>query len=300
MLEQFRRDGFVVVPRLLQPAEVEEWTVRLETLSGLRRWDFARRAASGPRRRGLVGAWTMPDGVSRSRDCWPLVLHDRLVSVARELLGPGVCFLQHTDLHVGLSAPGWHRESANRAFREGHDWDESNEPYRIARAYVHLQTTGDGTVRLGVVPGTHRPGPVTAERRRLESATTWAGRLCGLFAEDPIESSALWLRLRPGDGVWLDPRLLRSGTPFDGPKYSLSVAYGMPNGHFHRHRAYGLHRRADLGYRDLHPELVTLLQGAGLHAPALAPDSSEGRAAFQPSGVEGTFARGLRLVKVRR
>jgi hypothetical protein len=300
MLEQFRRDGFVVVPRLLEPAEVEEWTARLETVSGLRRHDFARRNAVGLKRRGLVGAWTMPDGVSRTRDFWPLVFHDRLVSAARELLGPAACFLQHTDLHVGFSAMGWHRDNVNRAFRQGRDWDETHEPYRIVRAGIYLQSHEESSFRLGVVPGTHRPGPVTAERRQIESSTGWWGRLRGIFADDPMESSALWLKVAAGDCVLFDPRLLHSGTPFDGPKYSFFLAYGVPNAHFQRHRAYYRHRRPDLGYRNLDAELVTLLQNAGLQAPEPPPGSTEGPTAFRPSRLETTLARRLRFVKARR
>ncbi|HET9315011.1 MAG TPA: phytanoyl-CoA dioxygenase family protein [Vicinamibacteria bacterium] len=298
MLEQFRRDGFVVVPRLLESAEVEEWTVRLETLSGLRRGDFGRRAVAGPKRRGLVGAWTMPEGVSRTRDFWPIVLHDRLVAAVRQLFGPGASFLRHTDLHVGFSAPGWRRESASRTFREGPDWDESAEPYRIARAAIVLHSTDESACRLGVVPGTHRPGPVTTERRRIESANTWAGRLCGLFREDPTDASALWLRLRPGDCVLLDPRLLRAGTPLDGPKYSLSLAYGAPNRHFHRHRACH-HHRPGLAGHDLDPELAGLLRGAGLYAREITADSLDGRAVFGTGRAQGALGR-LRLVKARR
>ena len=242
----------------------------------------------------------MPDGVSRTRDFWPLVLHDRLVSVARELLGPGACFLQHTDLHVGFSALGWHRDSVNRTFGEGRDWDESREPYRLVRAGVYLQSHEESRFRLGVVPGTHRPGPASAERRRLESATGWQGRLRGLFAEDPLEREALWLKVGSGDCVLFDPRLLHSGTPFDGPKYSFFLAYGLPNGHFHRHRAYYRRRRADLAYQDLDPELVALLRSAGLHAEEASPDAPVGSAALRPSRLETTLARGLRFLKARR
>jgi hypothetical protein len=286
MREQFRRDGFVVVPRLLGPAEVEEWTVRLETASGLRRADFARRAVAAAGRRGLVGAWTMPDGVSRRRDFWPLVLHDRLLAAVREVVGTGACLLPHNDLRVGFSAPGWRREIFGRALRRGLDWDESREPYRIVRAWIHLRATDEGGSRLGVVPGTHRPGPATAERRRIESATTWFGRLCGLFTDDPVETSALWLRLKPGDCVLLDPRLLRAGTPLDGPAYSMVLAFGLPNGHYHRLRAQHRQRRAHAGQRDLDPELVALLQRNGLHAPEPAPDPRAARVAPGPTGAE--------------
>lgn len=300
MLEQFRRQGFVVLPRLLDAAEAEEWTARLERLSGVRREDFARRTALGLRRRGLVGAWTMPDGVTRTRDFWPLVFHDRLASAARDVLGPGACFLQHTDLHVGFSAPGWHRDNVNRTFGAGPDWDESAEPYRLVRAGVYLQSQRETRFRLGVLPGTHRPGPITTERRRFESATGWAGRVRRLFTGDPLEEQALWLRMGSGDCVLFDPRLLHAGTPIDGPKYSFFLAYGQPNGHFHRHRAYYRHRRGDLAYRDPDPVLVERLRASGLYAEEPVHDASDAIAAFEPSRLETTLARGLRFVKVRR
>jgi hypothetical protein len=302
MRPAFHEDGFVVVPRLLVPAEVEEWIVCLENHSGLRRRDFLRAQALGQRRRGLLGAWTLPDGVSRSRDFWPLIFHDRLLSAARELLGPHVRFLQHTDLHVGFSALGWHRDNVDRSFGTGADWDESREPYLILRAGVYLQSYGESRFRLGVVPGTHRPPArsLTAERQRLESATGWWGQARRAFsADDPAAREARWLEVESGDCVLFDPRLLHSGTPIDGPTYSFFLSYGVPNGHFQRHRAYYRRRRPELGYRDLAPELVERLRAASLHAPD-PPAAQTPLAGLKPSWLETSLARSVRYLKHRR
>ncbi len=280
MLEQFRRDGFVVVPRLMAPAEVEEWTVRLETVSGLRRRDFGTPRAA--RRR--IGAWTMSDGVSRRRDFWPLILHDRILSAARGLVGSGAAFLQDTELHVGFSAHGWHRQTPV---------EQPDEPYQIVRASLYLQPR-ETSFRLGVVPGTHRPEPRSAERRRLERAAGWLGGLWNAVERDPLESAALWLKVGSGDCVMVDPRLLRSYAPFEVSTFRVSLAYGLPNGHFRRHLA---RRRTDPCTRPLDTELIGLLKAEGLHAeePAAIAAPPIGR----PSWLEVALGRGLQLPRAR-
>ncbi len=290
----FAEEGYAIVPRLLGPDEVEEWTRRLEEVSCLRRADFARRTALGLKRRGVVGAWTRPDGVTRTRDFWPLVVHARLLEAVRTVLGPDARFLQHTDLHVGFSALGWHRDSVSRRRWVGADWDERREPYRLVRAGLYLQTFQESRFRLGVVPGTHRSGVRDAEAEGIESALDGGRRLRALVTRrDPVAERARWLELGSGDCVLFDPRLLHSGTPIDGPKYSIFLAYGLVNAHFHRHRAYYRHLRPDLAYGDLDPDLATTLADAGLLAapPATAPVSD---GAWRPSWLETLLARRLR------
>jgi phytanoyl-CoA dioxygenase PhyH len=295
----FAEEGYAIVPRLLDPDEVEAWTRRLEETSRLRRADFGQRTALGLKRRGVLGAWTHPDGVSRTRDFWPLVVHQRLLDAVRAVLGAEVRFLQHTDLHVGFSALGWHRDSVSRRRWEGADWDEGHEPYRLVRVGLYLQAFQESRFRLGVIPGTHRGAVRDAEAEALESALGRAGRLRALvFRRDPLAECARWLELGSGDCVLFDPRLLHSGTPIDGPKYSIFLAYGLPNAHFHRHRAYYRHLRPDLGYHDLDPELARTIADAGLLAPppATAP-ASDG--AYQPSFLQTLLARRLRPPKGR-
>lgn len=290
----FDEQGYAIVPRLLEPAEVEDWTRRLEEASGVTRADFARRTALGLRRRGVAGAWTRPDGVSSTPAFWPLATHPRLLAAVRSILGPEARFLQHTDLHVGFSALGWHRDSSSRRRWQGADWDERAEPYRLLRVGLYLQTFRESRFRLGVVPGTHRSEHRDAEAEAVEAALGTAGRLRAfVLRRDPLAARARWLELGSGDCVLFDPRLLHSGTPIDGPKYSIFLAYGVPNAHFHRHRAYYRHLRPDLGYADLEPGLTGALEAAGLlaHPPAVAPVAD---GAFRPSRLETLLARRLR------
>jgi hypothetical protein len=221
-------------------------------------------------------------------------VHARLLEAVRAVLGAEARFLQHTDLHVGFSALGWHRDSVSRRRFVGADWDERREPYRLLRVGLYLQSFQESRFRLGVVPGTHRSGVRDPDAEALEAATGGAGRLRALvLRRDPLAERARWLELGSGDCVLFDPRLLHSGTPIDGPKYSIFLAYGVPNAHFHRHRAYYRHLRPDLGYRDLDPELAGLVAAAGLLAPppATAP-AADG--AYRPSFLQTLLARGLR------
>lgn len=280
MLEQFRRDGFVVVPRLLEPAEVEEWTVRLETVSGLRRRDFGTPRAA----RRCPGSWAMSDGVSRRRDFWPLILHDRLLTAARRLVGTGASYLQDTELHVGHSAHGWHRHTPPV---------HSDDPYHVVRASLYLQPR-ESAFRLGVVPGTHRPEPRSAERRRIERAAGWLGNVWTVMERDPLDGAALWLKVGSGDCVLVDPRLLRSYAPFEVPTFRVSLSYGLPNGHFHRHLA---RRGMDPSTRPLDPELVGLLRAEGLHAEEPSPIAA--RPIGRASWLEAALGRGLQLLRAR-
>src|SRR5262245_51994723 len=108
---QFSEDGFAVVRGLLDPSEVAAYIARLQTLAG------------------AADRWTEPDGVNRHSEFWPIIFNERLLETIREILGPAVCYLPHTDLHVGFSSFSWHRDSVTRSFGDGADWDESAVPY---------------------------------------------------------------------------------------------------------------------------------------------------------------------------
>lgn len=256
-VQRFGDDGFVVVPGLLDPAEVEVYVRRLEALSGRRRGD-----PTAPAR-----GWTSPDGVTRHSDFWDVIFHARLLSVVRTLLGEDVRFLQHTDLHVGFSSFNWHRDSVNRALGDGPDWNERDVPYRIVRVGLYLQSS-EGAFRLGLVPGTHRPADKRAQlaRAAVESKAGWLSHVRRFTTgKVPDVPGAVWVPAGAGDAVIFDPRVLHTGTPVDGSKYSMFVAYGVPNMHFENHARYYRYARPDLQYADIPSTLAARLAVAGLH-----------------------------------
>jgi hypothetical protein len=290
----FHDRGYVVVRELLKPAAVEACIRRLEQLSGRTRESFDSFRVRGVRR-GVYRAWTLPDGVSKVRDFWPILLDPRLTGAVRDLLGPDIRYLQHSDLHVGFSAVTWHRDNVNRRFGVGPDWDESVEPYRLARVGVYLQSFERSRFALRVVPASHRvPGP--GYHRRMRDVERRAGAFSQAMAlvtgRDPMGHHAAVIETEPGDAIVFDPRLLHAGSYIQGPKYSLFMAYGAPGRHFERHAAYYRHVRRELRYADLDPELVERLQARGLYAPPAERAALE--QAYRPSGLERLLGRGVR------
>jgi hypothetical protein len=204
-----------------------------------------------------------------------------------------VCFLQHTDLHVGFSSFNWHRDSVSRALGVGPDWDERDATYRIVRVGLYLQSAG-GAFKLGLVPGTHRLVDPRAQkaRRAMERTAGWWGHARRLLTgKVPEVPGAEWVPAGAGDAVIFDPRVLHTGTPVDGAKYSMFVAFGVPNRHFEAHASYYRFTRPDLGYAAMAPALVERLQAAGLYH-----DVSEAQAdqATLPTAVERLAMRKAR------
>lgn len=250
MLSSFQRDGYTVVRSLFPQEQIDFYKRQLEKLSV-----------------GRGQKWTLPDGVCRNRPFWDVIFNPNILEAVRSILGENIKFLQHNDLHVGFSSFHWHRDSVCRAFGKGPDWDESAEPYQLLRVGIYLQD-GDSGFRLGMVRGTHRPDRLPeAERQFIENSAGSLSKVKTMFgAKDPLNERADWIATGPGDCVIFDPRVIHTGSNFEGTKYSFFVAYGVENGHFRNHYNYYRYLREDLNYRPLHPELAERLQDAGLYA----------------------------------
>jgi len=248
--DQFAEDGFIVVRGLLDASDVEFYIGRLRALAG------------------TADRWTEPDGVNRHPEFWPLICGERLLTAATEVLGPDVRYLPHTDLHVGFSSFSWHRDSVTRRFGDGSDWDEHEIPYRLARVGIYLQSYEESGFRLGFVKGSHRMGGLdSAEQRLIERRTNAAANVVsGLSGVDLLGRHAEWVAPDRGDCVIFDPRILHTGSRFHGQKYSIFLAYGIENTHFHNHWHYYLRLRTDLGYSKVPAALAERLLAAGLLA----------------------------------
>jgi len=251
-ISEFQQRGYILAKDILTEDTVRDLVRQLDELS--HRWQ-------------KIGAWTVPDGVTQVSRFWPLIFNDRLLEIVRELTGPDVRFLQHNDLHVGFSSYNWHRDSVNRRLGEGRDWDET-EPYRIVRVGFYLHPRAESAFRLGLIPGTHRLDTATNRRarERLEKAMgSYSLIQRMLFGANPSPATAEWLSPAAGDAVIFDPRIIHTGSRSTGPKYAIFLAYGVPNSHYFDHAAYYRYLRPELGYQEIHPELITRLQAAGLY-----------------------------------
>ena len=252
MISEFQEKGYVLKSGILTPDTIERVIQNLDEMSGHKR---------------SLGGWTVPDGLTQSRSLWPLIFDEKLLSIARELIGPDIRFLQHNDLHVGFSSLNWHRDSVSRKLGTGRDWEET-EPYRIVRIGFYLQPRGASSFKLGLIPGTHRM-PSTSESHEREKLEAMTGSLSLIrrlvFGRNPSPSTAEWLEPAAGDAVIFDPRVLHTGSRSGGPKYSIFLAYGAPNNHSIDHAFYYRFLRPDLGYQPMPLDLVKQLQAAGLY-----------------------------------
>jgi ectoine hydroxylase-related dioxygenase (phytanoyl-CoA dioxygenase family) len=294
----FHERGFVVVKGLLPPATVAACVRELERLSGRTRESFEGFRVRGlPGRRALYRGWTRPDGVSTTPLFRELALDAGLVAVVRELLGHEARYLQHTDLHVGFSAVSWHRDCVNRSFGTSGDWDETQEPYRLARGALYLQSHAESRFALGLVPGSHRRGGTLSNAALLElehRTLAWRQARDLLLRRDSLAGRAEWVAAEAGDAVIFDPRILHSGSFIAGPKYSAFLAYGIEGRHFTRHAHYYRQLRSELGYRDLDADFALRLRGAGLLAEREAPRLAETSRAYRPGLVQRLLGRRVR------
>lgn len=288
MRQELNDRGYTIVRGLLTPDEVDYYVGRMEALSGITRagmqgnqeWKGSGRGSGG-------SSWTLPDGVVKARDFWQVVTNERLVDIARNIVDPDIRFLQHNDIHVGFSAISWHRDSVNREYGVGPDWDESKEPYKLVRVGIYLQTYAESNSRLGFIPGSHKPpkGPVSGGRKFSERRLKWLGAANYLSPKIQMAiSNADWIPTEPGDAVIFDPRTIHSGSYITGPKYSVFVAYGVENNHFFNHYNYYRNVRSELGYGDMHPDFVQMLQDNNLY-PELTPTYDHVDGAWVPSSL---------------
>jgi hypothetical protein len=165
-----------------------------------------------------------------------------------------------------LEHMAWRRDNVDHTRGEGPDWNETREPYRLARVVLYLQTLGESRFSLGLLAGTHRAalvprrGAIEREARRLVEQ--------GLSGATPsaLSDRADWIAAQSGDAILFDPRLIQSGSHLSGPKYSIDLAYGAPGGHFRRHATHHRRSAGEGVYRDLPAPLVARLRGQGLHA----------------------------------
>ena len=277
-LAQFKQTGFVVVKNLLSSQEVADYKAKLQQLSGL-----SDRHVDGWKRTSRDGvSWNMADGVSKNPEFWSLIVHPRLLSTIREILGSSARYSQHSDLHVHRAGAGWHRDNAHRTYGEGPDWDESEAEYQVVRVAFYLQSYTESGSSLILIPGSHRYEERLSVletklreysvrfRRFFQSFTSpQASYLQSKIRTTPAKflsppAQPVYLNTEPGDCIIFDTRVVHSGSPIYGPKYAIFLSYGADNHHSRNHRRYYLHTRQDLNYQEFHPDLTDKLKAHDL------------------------------------
>ncbi len=243
--DEFRENGYVVIPQLFSSSEVDGWREDIISLSSL-----TPESLSDGDKSKQVMKWTKPSGPSIFPNFHDVIVHEGLLSKLREIFGEELKYLHHNDLHAGYGAHGWHRDNVFRgkssSDRMGPDFDESSETYSVARVAIYLQTFEESGFKFGLVPQSHRKSPILL---RLESSRIIDSIKNRLKIQDYFFTKTHWVKTTPGDVVIFDTRLLHRGGYTNGPKYSFYLGYGVQNSHFNRHWTYFSEFREDLNYQ---------------------------------------------------
>ena len=139
------------------------------------------------------------------------------------------------------------------------------------------------------------PSSVEVAERRYSEAMTGSLSLIQriIFGNNRSPRTAEWLAPAAGDAVLFDPRVLHTGSRNRGDKYSIFLAYGVPNGHYFDHAIYYRFLRPDLGYQPMDTDLVHRLQTAELYQKV---ERTEGKisGASVPGFLQSIIARHIR------
>ncbi len=254
----YQRDGYVFIPRLLDPIQVEYYLTKVKSISKLNDADFEIKKA---RRGGFAKA----DEITANPDFWDLIFNPKLLDGIRAVLGDDAKYTQHSDIHVHHGTVGWHRDSKDRSFGVGPDWDERNAPYGVARVAIYLQSYSESGFSLGLVPGSHRSESLLTKcELKFHSLLTKVLNRRDLLPP-LLSAKTIWIKVEPGDCLIFDQRVLHTGSFIHGPKYALFLSYGMNNLHSVNHRKYYLFERKDLCYSDYPAQLKARLKACGLN-----------------------------------
>jgi len=226
--EFYENNGFVLIRQLLTTGCVAEVARKIKEQAKL---------AEGQH-------LTAPDAVNRFPQALEVLTGSPLLASMRGIMNDRIKFLQLADLHQSHNADGWHRDSVNRNFGRGEDWNEAKEQYDVAKLILYLEVSKFG---LGVVARSHR-----ADNNIPESHRDFAA--AHLLTDEDIVNcrefeagKVVLISPSPGDAILFDERLLHCGRPYDdgqfaekllAPKMTLCWVFGRESKHAHRFHSY--------------------------------------------------------------
>jgi len=239
--EEFYNNGYILVKKAISGEQVEYYKDLIDKLSG-----YSKKP------------WTLPDGMAENEKFWPVIFNEKIINAVRQALGSeDVKYLQHDDIHRGYSSFAWHRDSICRTYDIGPEWDESKEPYLLVRTGIYMLP--DKTdYRFGLIKGSHRPGVSFSDKefKAIDNKISHKSNILSkITSKDQFEKEATWFQPGPGDCLIFDPRLIHTGSKFEGTKHAMYNGYGVVNSHFRNFFHYYRYMRYDLKYKSI-PEAL--------------------------------------------
>jgi hypothetical protein len=276
-VEDFRRDGFVIVRNVFSTEEIS----RLRSVVG----GLRDKAVAGEDfdRSNIASRLVLLRGDLLSMDDLKtmdyVAFDERVVNTARQLLGRPEVVVYHGDssAQTGEGERGFHKDNCDRTNPTGPDW--SGE-YGVIRMALYLQ---DHTVSSGGLKTRRRSHRYFSRHRgRAVNLGTSAGDL--VFWYLTTSHSGNFVRIRGVPNVVLHPRLERIvprwlRVPEHAERMSIFCSFGAPSPHLDRYIEYQSKRpdmqkhwtRAGMGP---HLDRLAAQRGIELRRPWLRPSGA--------------------------
>jgi ectoine hydroxylase len=207
--EQFERDGYLVIPGALSPAEVEFYTAALDRV-----YDNEQRAE----RVAPGSAMHVLSAVPNCFESVDLTDHPNTFPLVWSILGWNVhIYHSHLDVHPPIRAPKpyrfeWHQDGG----RQNREIESDPRPrLSVKLAFWLSDVSVEGRGNFKVVPGSHLSNWIAGPPRR--------------DVEWPEPEGAVEVCANPGDAVFFDRRLWHTRTDnySDITRKAMFFAYTM-------------------------------------------------------------------------
>ncbi len=312
----FDEVGFVILRNFFSQNQVERFT---ESVLNFKRNDIFIEDEG----------FTIPDGISHFEEFWGLIVDERLIQLLRFVLGNEVRYIRHSEIAIDYtntgryinfeSLIGWHRDHRFRAFSTKYFgisvFDESEDPFKIAKIGVYLNSTSENKSPTVFYPKSHLDKYNVSYfeyyfHRCLRYAQTFLKRNKNLVNLPIVRKFPFFLSptvdpidvvVEKGDAILFDPRIIHTGTPRSGPRKILWWDYGLENAHTYDYCNYWERERKDMYYgkKPMNTELKELLIRNDLYLkgfenykelPLTTSDA--------PSGKRGKMSKFNKLLKI--
>lgn len=237
-LENYNRDGFLLVKGVFPKSEINELRKKVEAM-------LDEEGAKGNINTRYAGEYIYLSGDLASKKGLEYLLFDkRIVGIAKEILGPRIVYFGDSSVNIGEGKRSLHRDNGDKT-PEGPDWEGD---YPLIRFGIYCQDHLRHSGGLKVRKGSHLPAdfiegkdPVEEGRGSLYNIPSEIGDL--VFWNVRIVHSGHFIRLKVFNQLCLRPLLemrvpkfLR--VPEERKRIFLAMTYGAPSTKLDRYIAY--------------------------------------------------------------
>jgi hypothetical protein len=235
-LEDFHRDGYAIVRGLLTSGEVAELRQAVEKLEHSPSLQKARVPSDPlvPSLRVFYGDLLSKAGLGH------LVFDDRILAVARSILGNDLIYWGDSTFHIGKGYRGLHKDCVDRGNPEGLDWQSE---YDVIRMGIYLQDHEHHSGGVKMRKGSHRHPDLSSGI--LNDVPSHSVDLVVWKLTTTHSGNALRSRLLPGvtlQNRWENRMPSFLALPEEMERHTLLFTYSRPGIHLDRYIKYCVDR----------------------------------------------------------